>query len=185
MLAIGTTLVDELVGDDARAVDDGRGLWSAVTVDPRVGTVGQFAPCDHGRAFGERVRLLLDGLRVPFGCSAVEVHVHGGGASVLPLVRLRVEFAVGVHDAEHDACHVLSLGEVLRLLSEVAFDDVGGLDGGHDVAPWVLCGIAPENFFLVTVWSSEALAAGTSASTPNVSSVLRGADVEPVMIQRL
>ena len=55
----------------------------------------------------------------------------------------------------------------------------------HDVAPWVLCGIAPENFFLVTVWSSEALAAGTSASTPNVSSVLRGADVEPVMIQRL
>ena len=45
--------------------------------------------------------------------------------------------------------------------------------------------IAPENFFLVTVWSSEALAAGTSASTPNVSSVLRGADVETVMIQRL
>ncbi len=82
----------------------------SVTVGPRVETVGKFAPCDHGRAFGERVRLLLDGLRVPFGCSAVEVHVHGGGASVLPLVRLRVELAVGVHDAEDDACHVLSLG---------------------------------------------------------------------------
>lgn len=76
------------------------------------------------------------------GCSAVEVHVHGGGASVLPLVRLRVEFAVGVHDAEDDAGDVLALGEVLRLLSEVAFDDVGGLDGGHGVLLW-LVGIAP------------------------------------------
>lgn len=142
LLAIGTTLVDELVGDDARAVDDGCGLGFSVTVGPRVGTVGEFSPCGHGRAFGERVRLLLDGLRVPFGCSAVEVHVHGGGAAVLPLVRLRVEFAVGVHDAEDDAGDVLALGEVLRLLSEVAFDDVGGLDDGHGVLLW-LVGIAP------------------------------------------
>ena len=93
--------------------------------------VGEFSPCDHGRAFGERVGLLLDGLRVPFGGGAVEVHVHCGGAAVLPLVRLRVEPAVGVHDTEDDAGDVLAFGEVLRFLREVAFDDVGGLDGGH------------------------------------------------------
>ena len=56
-------------------------------------------------------RLLLDGLRVAFRGQSVEVHVHGGGASVLPLVRLRVEFAVGVHDAEDDAGDVLALGK--------------------------------------------------------------------------
>ena len=47
-----------------------------------------------------------------------------------------------MHDAEDDAGDVLALGEVLRLLSEVAFDDVGGLDGGHGVLLW-LVGIAP------------------------------------------
>ena len=51
-------------------------------------------------------------------------------------------------DAEHDACHILSLGEVFRLLSEVAFDDVGGLDGGHDVAPWSCVGLLPKIFSL-------------------------------------
>lgn len=88
-------------------------MWPgvSVTVGPRVETVGKFAPCDHGRAFGERVRLLLDGLRVAFRGQSVEVHVHGGGASVLPLVRLRVELAVGVHDAEDDAGDVLALGK--------------------------------------------------------------------------